>query len=177
MRTHLVILACVRFQNPTQMRLAQDNHMIDALAPDRSDLPFAKPFCQGRAGVMGLLSLTNIKTIRQQRCLEAASRPRHVLEQSMRRVGLIEIPVATAKRLGASQRSTTRRCASHHIATQRANRWGHPAALARLARTVTLTGPLPRYHYSIIGRPIQSLLSQRTAKSGCLSPCKRAWAS
>jgi hypothetical protein len=32
--------------------------------------------------VMGLLSLTNIKTniktIRQQRCLEAASRPRHV---------------------------------------------------------------------------------------------------
>ena len=29
-------------------------------------------------------------------------------------------------RLGASQRSTTRRCASHHIATQRASRWGHP---------------------------------------------------
>jgi len=33
---------------------------------------------------------------------------------------------------------------------------------------------LPRHSYSIIGRPIQSLLSQRTAKSGCLSPCKRA---
>jgi hypothetical protein len=30
---------------------------------------------------------------------------------------------------------------------------------------------------SIIGRPIQSLLSQRTGKSGCLSPCKRAKAS
>jgi hypothetical protein len=37
--------------------------------------------------------------------------------------------------------------------------------------------PLPRHYYSIIGRPIQSLLSQRTAKSGCLSPCKRARAS
>jgi hypothetical protein len=37
---------------------------------------------------------------------------------------------------GASQRSTTRRCASHHIATQRASRWDIPAALARLARTV-----------------------------------------
>ena len=34
--------------------------------------------------------------------------------------------------------STTRRCASHHIATQRENRWGHPAVLARLAQTVTL---------------------------------------
>src|SRR5258708_27639560 len=56
----------------------------------------------------------------------------------MRRVGLIDITVGNAARLGASQRSTTRRCASHHIATQRANRWGHPAALARLARTVTL---------------------------------------
>jgi hypothetical protein len=46
--------------------------------------------------------------------------------------------VGNATRLGASQRSTTRRCASHHIATQRVNRWGHPAALARSARTVTL---------------------------------------
>jgi hypothetical protein len=85
-----------------------------------------------------MLSLTNIKTIRQQRCLEAASRPRHVLAELMRRVGLIDITVGNATRFGASQRSTTRRCASHHIATQRANRWGHPAALARLARTVTL---------------------------------------
>jgi hypothetical protein len=55
----------------------------------------------------------------------------------MRRVGLIDITVGNATRLGASQRCTTRRCASHHIATQRANRWGHPAAPARLARTVT----------------------------------------
>jgi hypothetical protein len=56
----------------------------------------------------------------------------------MRRVGLIDITVANATRLGASQRSTTRRCASHHIATQRANRWGHPADLVHLARTVIL---------------------------------------
>jgi hypothetical protein len=56
----------------------------------------------------------------------------------MRRVGLIDITVGNATRLGASQRSATRRCASHHIATQRANRRGHPAVLARLAQTVTL---------------------------------------
>jgi hypothetical protein len=41
-------------------------------------------------------------------------------------VGLIDITVGNAARLGASQRSTKRRCASHHIATQRASRSGHP---------------------------------------------------
>ena len=55
----------------------------------------------------------------------------------MRRVGLIDITVGNATRLGA-QRSATRRCASHHIATQRLSRWGSPAARARSARTVPL---------------------------------------
>ncbi len=58
-----------------------------------------------------------------------------MLGSSMRRVGLVDITVGNATRLGASQRSTTRRCASHHIATQRLSRWGSPAARARLART------------------------------------------
>ena len=60
------------------------------------------------------------------------------LGSSMRRVGLIDITVGNATRLGASQRSATRRSASHHIATQRLSRWGSPAARARLARTVPL---------------------------------------
>src|ERR1700730_9118074 len=42
----------------------------------------------------------------------------------MRRVGLIDITVGNAARLGASQRSTTRRCASHHNSTQPVRRWG-----------------------------------------------------
>src|ERR1700687_3352309 len=63
-----------------------------------------------------------------------------MLGSSMRRVGLIDITVGNATRLNASQRSSTRRCASHHIATQRLSRWGSPAARARLART----GPLKR---------------------------------
>jgi hypothetical protein len=63
--------------------------------------------------------------LRQQRCLEVAPRPA-MSAWSTRRVGLIDITVGNAARLGASQRSTTRRCASHHIATQRASRWGHP---------------------------------------------------
>src|SRR5437868_15482865 len=73
----------------------------------------------------------------QQRCLEVTSRLHHV-GSSMRRVGLIDITVGNAMRLGASQRSATRRCASHHIATQRLGRWGSPAARARIARMVPL---------------------------------------
>jgi hypothetical protein len=61
-----------------------------------------------------------------------------MLGWSIRRVGLIDITVGNATRLGASQRSATRRSASHHIATQRLSRWGSPAARARSARTVPL---------------------------------------
>jgi hypothetical protein len=77
-----------------------------------------------------------------------------MLGSSMRRVGLIDITVGNATRLGASQRSATRRCASHHIATQRLSRWGSPAARSRLARTV----PLKRLwlrdgHVIVVRRP------------------------
>jgi len=63
---------------------------------------------------------------------------------SMRRVGLIDITVGNATRLGASQRSATRRCASHHIATQRLLRWGSPAARARLAQTTNIGATRPK---------------------------------
>ena len=53
----------VRFQNPTQIRLAQDNHMIDALAPDRSDQPFST-FCQGAAGDVGLSRIPIARSLR-----------------------------------------------------------------------------------------------------------------
>jgi hypothetical protein len=56
-----------------------------------------------------------------------------MLGLSMRRVGLIDITVGNATRLGASKRSTTRRCASHYIATQRLSRWRSPAARARFS--------------------------------------------
>ena len=41
MRSDSVVVAGVRFQNAAQMRLAQHNHMIDTLAPDRADQPFS----------------------------------------------------------------------------------------------------------------------------------------
>ena len=36
----LVIVGGILRQNPAQVRFAQDNHMVHALAPDRSDQPF-----------------------------------------------------------------------------------------------------------------------------------------
>jgi hypothetical protein len=44
-------------------------------------------------------------------------------------------------------------------------------------RSTQYTALSPCGPYSIIDRPIQSLLSERTAKSGCFSPCRRARAS
>src|ERR1700740_1029719 len=47
MRSDSVVVAGVRFQNATQVRLAQDNHMIDTLAPDRADQPFSNAILPG----------------------------------------------------------------------------------------------------------------------------------
>src|SRR5271166_6787121 len=42
MRPDFIVIASVRSQDAAQMRFAQDDQMIHALAPDRSDQPFGK---------------------------------------------------------------------------------------------------------------------------------------
>src|SRR6266480_1533307 len=42
MGSDVVVVACVRLQNLTQMHLAQDNDVVQTLTPDRSDQPFGK---------------------------------------------------------------------------------------------------------------------------------------
>src|ERR1700687_4437097 len=42
MRSDAVVIIGVRFQNPAQMLLAEDNEVIQTLTPDRSDQPFGK---------------------------------------------------------------------------------------------------------------------------------------
>ena len=37
MSPQLIIIGGILRQNPAQVRFAQDNHVVDALAPDRSD--------------------------------------------------------------------------------------------------------------------------------------------
>src|SRR5258708_23025293 len=55
MRSGAVVIVSIGFQNPAQMCLAQDNHMIDALAPDRSDQPFGKAILPRRGWCSGLV--------------------------------------------------------------------------------------------------------------------------
>src|SRR3981189_1184365 len=40
MRSDAIVIVGVGFQDPTQMRLAQDNDVVHTLTPDRSDQPF-----------------------------------------------------------------------------------------------------------------------------------------
>ena len=42
MRSDVVIVGCVRSQDPSQMGLTQNNDMIQALAANRSDQPFGE---------------------------------------------------------------------------------------------------------------------------------------
>src|SRR6266853_3894250 len=48
MRSDVVVIACVRLQNLTQMHLAQDNDVVHTFTPDRSDQPFGKAILPGR---------------------------------------------------------------------------------------------------------------------------------
>ena len=42
MRSEIVIIVGVTFQSSAQMRLAEDNDVVQTLTPDRSDQPFGK---------------------------------------------------------------------------------------------------------------------------------------
>ncbi len=52
MRSDAIIIVGVGFQDPTQMHLAQDNDVVHAFTPDRSDQPFGKAILprRGRCG-------------------------------------------------------------------------------------------------------------------------------
>src|SRR6202021_3461108 len=48
MCSNVVVVGGVRFQNSAQMRLAQDNDVVNTFAPDRSNQPFGKSILPGR---------------------------------------------------------------------------------------------------------------------------------
>src|ERR1039457_5432688 len=52
MRSDVIVIASVGSQDVAQMRLTQDDKMVHALAPDRSDQPFGKAILprRGRRG-------------------------------------------------------------------------------------------------------------------------------
>src|SRR5882724_4170258 len=59
MRSSAVIIVRIVFQNPTQMFLAQDNDVVQTLAPDRSDQPFGKAILPRRGRCNWLISDTH----------------------------------------------------------------------------------------------------------------------
>jgi len=67
-RSQIVVIAGIRLQNPTQVRLAQGDHMICALASDRPDQSFGKAVLPRRAGAIGLSRMP----MARNRCLTAA---------------------------------------------------------------------------------------------------------
>src|SRR5439155_27176267 len=56
MSPQLVIVGGILRQNPAQVRFAQNNHMVDALASDRSDQSFGEAVLPRRARGDGLVT-------------------------------------------------------------------------------------------------------------------------
>jgi hypothetical protein len=56
MSSQLVIIGGILHQNLAQVRFAEDNHMVDALASDRSDQPFGEAVLPRRAWGDGLVA-------------------------------------------------------------------------------------------------------------------------
>ena len=55
MRSDVVVITSVGSQDAAQMRLTQNDQMIHALAPDRSDQPFCKAILPGRGRCDGFI--------------------------------------------------------------------------------------------------------------------------
>ena len=56
MSPQLIIISGILRQNPAQVRFAEDNHMVDALASDRSDQPFGEAVLPRRGWGDGLVT-------------------------------------------------------------------------------------------------------------------------
>src|SRR5580658_519438 len=55
MRSEIIIIAGVRFQNSAQVCLAYDNEVVHTFTPDRADQPFGKSILPGRGWCNGLV--------------------------------------------------------------------------------------------------------------------------
>src|ERR1700737_4476776 len=53
MCSNVVVIATIGSQDSAQMRLAQDDEMVNTLTPDRSDQPFGKAILPGRGWCNG----------------------------------------------------------------------------------------------------------------------------
>src|SRR5450759_924812 len=79
MRSHAVIIVRIVFQNPTQMFLAQDNDVVQTLAPDRSDQPLGKAVLPRRRRCNWLVSDTHgTQSARDDSAVDSISISEHI---------------------------------------------------------------------------------------------------
>jgi hypothetical protein len=64
MGTRFIVIECIRAQDATQVLLAEDHEVVNALATDRTISRSAKQFCQGDPREIGL---SRIPTARNRR--------------------------------------------------------------------------------------------------------------
>jgi hypothetical protein len=55
--TRLMVISEIAGQNAVEVLLAEDDNVIQALAPDRADEPSAKGFCHGLCGAVRTSSI------------------------------------------------------------------------------------------------------------------------
>ena len=86
MRSHAVIIVRIVFQNPTQMFLAQDNDVVQTLAPDRSDQPFGKAVLPRRGRCNWLVSDTHgTQSARDDSTVDSISISDHIARSAIPR--------------------------------------------------------------------------------------------
>src|SRR6266849_2023670 len=89
MRSHAVIIVRIVFQNPTQMFLAQDNDVVQTLAPDRSDQPFGKAVLPRRGRCNWLVSDAHgTQSARDDSAVDSISISDHIARSAIPRKSL-----------------------------------------------------------------------------------------
>src|SRR6267142_1592669 len=99
MRSDAIVVASVRFQNAAHMCLAQNNDVIQTLAPDRSDQPFAEVRIEViglerrlrcRVAAVALSDQGQVHSERSLRCLARLAANEDVLDEELQRIVLTE---------------------------------------------------------------------------------------
>src|SRR6266850_460907 len=89
MRSDVVVIACVRLQNLTQMHLAQDNDVVHTLTPDRSDQPFGEAVLPRRGRCNWLVSDTHgTQSARDESAVDSISISDHIARSAIPRKSL-----------------------------------------------------------------------------------------
>src|SRR5580692_3612825 len=99
MRSETVVIVSVGFQDPTQMRLATDDCVIEALATDRSDQPLGKAILPGRGWCNRFVpDAHGSQSACDDRTVDAITVPDHVTRSTVPRKSLGDLPCDPLRR-------------------------------------------------------------------------------